>query len=57
MSVDAVHTRLICVLDTAVADRFPGTVGAVISGAAGVVALAVLEYELRFGTASCARTR
>ena len=57
MSVEAVQDRFICVFDAAVADRFVGAVGACVSAAPCVGVLAALEYKLRFGTASCARTR
>src|SRR5438132_4741006 len=56
LSVDAVQLRLIWLQLTAVAERFVGAVGACVSGA-GVVALATLEYPLRFPAASVARTR
>ena len=43
MSVEAVQERLICVAEAALAVRFVGAVGGVVSGGAGVLALAVLE--------------
>ena len=57
LSVDAVQLRLIWVADAAVAVSLPGAVGACVSGAAGVVAVAVFEYPLRLLAASVARTR
>ena len=57
LSVDAVQERLICVGEGAEAVRFVGAVGGVVSGGAGVVALAVFEYALLFPAASFARTR
>jgi hypothetical protein len=57
LSVEAVHARLICVVDAAVAVRFVGAVGGVVSGGVSVVALAVFEYALLFPAASLARTR
>jgi hypothetical protein len=57
LSVEAVHAKLICELEAAVAVRFAGAVGGVVSAAAGVVALDVLEYPLLFPAASFARTR
>ena len=57
LSVAAVHARLIWLLLAAVAVRFDGAVGACVSGAAGVVAVAVLEYALTLLAASVARTR
>ncbi len=57
LSVDAVHDKLICDVEAAVAVRFVGAVGGVVSPAAGVVALAVFEYPLLFPAASFARTR
>jgi hypothetical protein len=57
LSVEAVHDKLICVVEAAVAVRFVGAVGGVVSAAAGVVALAVFEYALLLPAASFARTR
>jgi len=57
LSVEAVHDKLICVVDAAVAVRFVGAVGGVVSVAAGVVALDVFEYALKLPAASVARTR
>ena len=57
MSVEAVHTRFICDAEAAVAVKLVGAVGGVVSGGAGVLALAVLEYALRLLAASVARTR
>jgi len=57
LSVEAVHVRLICEVDAAVAVRFVGAVGGVVSGGVCVVALAVFEYALLFPAASFARTR
>jgi hypothetical protein len=57
LSVDAVHDKLICVVEVAVAVRFVGAVGGVVSGGVWVVALAVFEYALLFPAASFARTR
>jgi hypothetical protein len=57
LSVEAVHARLICELEAAVAVKFVGAVGAVVSAPAGVVALDVLEKPLLFPAASFARTR
>ena len=57
LSVDAVHDKLICVVEAAVAVRFVGAVGGVVSAAAGVVVLAVFEYALLLPAASFARTR
>jgi hypothetical protein len=57
LSVEAAQLKLICVLLATTGTGVPGAVGACVSGAAGVVALATPEYALRFGTASVARTR
>ena len=57
LSVEAVHAKLICEAEAAVAVRFAGALGGVVSGAAGVVAVAGLEYALLFPAASSARTR
>jgi hypothetical protein len=43
LSVDAVHAKFICDAEAAVAAKFAGAVGGVVSGGAGVLALAVLE--------------
>ena len=43
LSVEAVQDKLICEVGAAVAVRFVGAVGGVVSGVAGVVALAVFE--------------
>ena len=43
MSVEAVHARFICDGEAAVAVKFVGAVGGVVSGGAAVLALAVLE--------------
>jgi hypothetical protein len=53
VSVEAVHPRLICVLEAAVAVRFEGAV----SVGAAVVAVAMLEYGPKLFAASLARTR
>ena len=55
--VEAVQLRLICVLEATVAPNPLGAVGACVSGAACVVALTMLEYPLRLGTASTACSR
>ena len=57
LSVDAPQPRLIWVLLTTAAVSPVGAVGACVSGAAGVVALATFEYALTFPAASAARTR
>jgi hypothetical protein len=57
LSVEAVQERLTCEAEVVVATRFVGAVGGVVSGAAGVVALAVFEYALLLPAASFARTR
>ena len=46
LSVDAVQVRLTCVLDAPVATKLMGTDGAIVSGAAEVVAVAALVYAL-----------
>ena len=56
MSVEAVQVRLMEEMLAAVAVRLAGAVGGWVSGA-GVVVVAVLEYELRFPAASAALTR
>jgi hypothetical protein len=56
LSVEAVHARLICEAEAAVAIRFAGAVGGVVSATAGVAALDVFEYPLLFPAASTART-
>jgi hypothetical protein len=43
LSVEAVHDKLICVVEAAVAVRFVGAVGGVVSAGVWVVALAVFE--------------
>jgi len=53
VSLDAVHVKLTCVLDAAVAVRFVGAVGV----AASVLAEAVAEYGPRSFAESVARTR
>jgi hypothetical protein len=45
------------VLETAVAPDPVGAVGGIVSGGAGVVAVAMVEYAPRFPAASAARTR
>ena len=57
LSVAAVQLTLICVLEAALAARLLGAVGALVSGAAGVVADAIAEYGPRLPAASTARTR
>jgi hypothetical protein len=57
LSVEAVQERLICVLEAAVAAKFVGALGGVVSGAAFVEAVAVEEKALRLAAASVARTR
>jgi 2-polyprenyl-6-methoxyphenol hydroxylase-like FAD-dependent oxidoreductase len=57
LSVDAVHPKLICVEDAAVAVSPLGAEGLVVSAAPEVVAELILEYPLRFPAASDARTR
>ena len=57
LSVDAVQTRSIRFVLATVAPSPDGAVGAVVSGAACVVAETMLEYALRFPAASAARTR
>jgi len=56
LSVEAVQLRLIWVAPAAVAVSPVGAVGGVVSGAAGVVAVAIAEYGLRLTAASAART-
>jgi hypothetical protein len=55
VSVDAVQLNPTCVLETAVATRFAGAVGGVVSVPASVVAEALFEYPLRFPETSVAR--
>jgi hypothetical protein len=57
LSVEAVHAKLICVTEAAVAVKFAGAVGGVVSGAAGVAVETTFEYPLLFPAASSARTR
>ncbi len=57
LSLDAAQLRSICVLLITAGTGVPGAVGACVSGAAEVDAVATAEYALRFGTASLARTR
>lgn len=57
LSVEAVQERLICVVEAAVALRFAGAIGGVVSALAGVVAEKTFEYALLFPAASLARTR
>jgi hypothetical protein len=52
LSEDAFQVRLICELDTAVATRFSGTLGATTSGSVCVVALAVVDCAELFPAAS-----
>jgi hypothetical protein len=52
-SVEAVQVKLICVEDAAIALKLLG----VVSVGVGVLAVAVVEYALRFPAASVARTR
>ena len=54
LSVDAVQTRLIWLVLTAVAVRFKGTDGATVSA---VAAVAMFEYALELLFVSLARTR
>ncbi len=56
LSVEAVQPRLTWVELTAVALSPVGAVGGVVSGAAGVVAVAIVEYGPRLPAASAART-
>ena len=56
LSVDAVHAKLICELEAAVAVKFVGAVGGVVSVDAGVVVEKMFEYALLFPAASAART-
>jgi hypothetical protein len=56
LSVEAVQDKLICVVEAAVATRFVGALGGVVSAAAGVVAEKIFEYALLFPAASTART-
>ena len=56
LSVEAVQFRLIWVALTAVAVSPEGVDGGVVSGAAGVVAVAIVEYALRLPAWSTART-
>ena len=57
LSVEVVQERLICAAETAVAVRFVGALGGVVSAAAGVVAKPTFEYPLLLPAASFARTR
>src|SRR2546425_9436030 len=57
LSVDAVQARLIWLADAAVAVRLDGAEGGVVSGGAGVTALATFELELWLLAASVGRTR
>ena len=58
LSVEAGQLMLICELLVAVAVRLAGAVGGVVSGApASVVAVAIVEFALRFPAASVARRR
>ena len=59
LSVDAFQLRLMLVFPLAAATRLVGAVGGDVSAVvvAVVVAVAVLEYALRWPTASVARTR
>src|SRR2546422_9134973 len=57
LSVDAVQARLIWLADAAVAVRLDGAEGGVVSGGAGVTALATFELELWLLAASGARAR
>jgi hypothetical protein len=56
LSVEAAHDKLICDAEAAVAARFVGAVGGVVSAAAGVVSEKTFEYALLFPAASTART-
>ena len=56
LSVEAVQLRLIWVALAAVAVSPDGVDGGVVSGAAGVVAVAIAEYALRLSAWSAART-
>ena len=57
LSVEAVHVNPICELDDAVAARFAGAEGGVVSALGEVVADTIFEYPLKFPAASTARTR
>jgi hypothetical protein len=57
LSVEAVHVNPICELDDAVAARFAGAEGGVVSAPEEVVADTIFEYPLKFPAASVARTR
>jgi hypothetical protein len=57
LSVDAVHDKLICAGEAAVATRFVGAVGGVVSDPASVLVEEIFEYALLFPAASAARTR
>ena len=57
LSVDAVQLRLIWFAPATLPARPVGAVGAVVSTAAGVVAVTMLEFALTFPAASTARTR
>jgi hypothetical protein len=57
LSFEAVQDKLICVVEAAVAVKFVGAAGGVVSGGVWVVAFAVFEYALLFPAASFARTR
>jgi hypothetical protein len=56
LSLEAAQLRLICVAPAAVAPRPAGALGGVVSGAACVVAVTMLELALTFPAASVART-
>ena len=56
MSVEAVHVKPICVLEEAVATRFEGAEGGVVSATARVVADAVFE-SAESPPVLCARMR
>ena len=56
LSVEAVQDKLTCVVEAAVAVRFVGALGALVSGAAGVASEKTFEYPLLFPAASTART-
>ena len=57
MSVEAVQERLTCVAEAALAVRFVGAVGDVVSGEAEVLVVEITERVLRLLAASVARTR
>ena len=56
LSLEALHERLICVEEMALATRPAGTEGGVVSGAPGVVAEAATDCAEVFPAASYAAT-